>query len=216
MSSIAIPRGASPTRLRSPSGGDLPLFGPDIPASTLACDRLRAVTLTATEAHASRSTMKTRDSKTAALALRKGNGKPELGEFVALYGLQIPDRLAHVIDAIEESRALLELPNDWDGNGTPGFTEQTWTRAAEVLIAFATLLATHHRVMVEDVEILPGANGGLDIDVRSGDRQLLFAVSSHPQQEVRFYGDDGRRGKQVKATLDPSTIPKWLLVWMAE
>lgn len=160
--------------------------------------------------------MNTRDAKPTAPALGKSNGKPELGELISLHGLQVPERLAKVIAAIEDSRALLDLPDDWDGNGTPGFSEHTWSRAAEVLIAFATLLATHHGVIVEDVEMLPGANGGLDIDVRSGDRQLLFAVSSDPQREIRFYGDDGRRGKQVKATLDPSSIPHWLLVWMTE
>lgn len=121
-----------------------------------------------------------------------------------------------MIAAVNESGALLELPDDWDGNGTPGYSEQTWTRAAEVLIAFAALLAANNGVIVEDGEILPSANGGLDIDARSGDRQLLFSVSSDPLREVRFYGDDGRRGKQVKATRDPSTIPNWLLVWMTE
>lgn len=149
-------------------------------------------------------------------SLKQDKTQPDLGDAVTVYGLDIPMCLTHVIAAIEESRPLLELGEDWDGNGTLGFTEQTWGRAAGLLVRFASALAAKHGVIAEDIEILPGSNGGLDIDVRFGGRQLLFVVSSDPRREVRFYGDNGRGGSQIKVTLDTSKVPDWLSTWLAE
>jgi len=140
----------------------------------------------------------------------------KLGDVVAVYGIDVPARLTTVVTAIEESRRLLKLGDDWDENGTPGFTEQTWNRAASLLVCFAIALASNHGAIPEDFEILPGSNGGLDVDVRSDDRQLLFVVPADPQKEARFYGDDGNGGRQIKATLDSSKVPDWLSMWMAE
>lgn len=148
--------------------------------------------------------------------LKHEKTQPDLGDAVTVYGLDIPESLTHVIAAVEESRPLLELGEDWDGNGTPGFTEHTWRRAAGLLVCFASALAGEHGVIAKDMEILPGSNGGLDIDVRFDDRQLLFVVSADSRKEVRFYGDNGNGGRQIKATLDPAKAPEWLSTWMAE
>src|SRR5690242_6411887 len=42
---------------------------------------------------------------------------------------------------IGDARRLLSLGDDWDGEGSPGYDEQTWSRAADLLIAFVAGLA---------------------------------------------------------------------------
>lgn len=45
----------------------------------------------------------------------------------------LPRSLRHAAEAIEKSRDLLKLTEDWDGEGAIPIQETTWTRAAEFL-----------------------------------------------------------------------------------
>jgi hypothetical protein len=149
-------------------------------------------------------------------SVREEAQKIDLGNVVVVHGISIPKQLRTVATAVLESRKLLELDDDWDDDGAAGFTEATWHRAACFLVRNAVTLACKHGPSVGDVEILPGSNGGLDIDWRLGDRELLIVVPSDPKSEARFYGDNGREGRQIKGTLDTSDVPAWLLMWMTE
>jgi hypothetical protein len=123
--------------------------------------------------------------------------------------------MTDLIAAIETSRYLLAFGDNWDENGTIGFTELTWKRAAQVLINVVTEVARTQGVTATSTEILPSSAGGLDIDVRLKDRELLISIPADPAKPARFYGDDGRGDVQVKGTLDTSNIPEWLSMWMA-
>lgn len=148
--------------------------------------------------------------------LKKSDSTAFLGDIVNVHGIAVPAQLSKVIEAIEDSRSLLALADDWDENGTPGFAEPTWNRAATFLASTAVSLASRHGLIVTEIEILPGSNGGLDIEMRPGNRQLLIVVPADPSKEVRFYGDDGRGGQQIKGTVQGSHAPDWLLMWMAQ
>lgn len=149
-------------------------------------------------------------------SLERKRAPIDLGKTISVHKVEIPTRLTSVISAIEDSWSLVELGDDWDDNGALGFTEQTWRRTAEFLVRFAVVLASEHNVLPRDVEILPGSNGGLDIDLRLENRELLITVPANPGTEARFYGDDGHGNDQIKASLDTSRVPEWLSMWMAE
>ena len=138
------------------------------------------------------------------------------GHVIEIDGVRLPAALESVAAAIELSRSLLDLEDDWDGGGTPGFAERTWRRAAEFVACGATELLDRHGIISEDVEILPAAGGGLGIDWRTGRCELLVTVPADASEDALFYGDNGAGRRKIKGTLDTSAPNRWLTEWLAE
>ena len=132
------------------------------------------------------------------------------------HDIVLPDALKHVAEAIEQSRPLLDLADDWDDEGTPGYAEVTWDRAVEFLARTATRLWEQHGIRPETVAVLPGARGGIGLDWRAPGHELLVSVPVDPTQDALFYGDDGSGGRKIKGALDTSSPNPTLLAWLAE
>lgn len=148
--------------------------------------------------------------------LQKDEPSRDFGALTVVHGLAVPEALPGLLAALKESRYLLELDDNWDENGAVGFTEQTWKRTAETLVRLSTGLMHDCGLFAKSAEILPGSDGGLDIDMRLERKELLISVSADPGKQARFYGDNGHGDDQVKATFDAPAIPEWVLVWLAE
>jgi hypothetical protein len=133
-----------------------------------------------------------------------------------VHGFRLPAALRDLVATIEESRSLLELEDDWDGEGTRGYVEQTWQRVAAFLVRYATELWETHGVVADNVEVLPSSEGGLAIDWRTGNRELLITVPEDPNHDATYYGDDGKSRHKIKGTLDTSSVDRWLVWWLAE
>src|SRR5262245_23553917 len=88
--------------------------------------------------------------------------------------------LSRVAERLERSRSMLALGDDWDGEGSPGYAEATWHRAAELVVDAAT---AHHRRMNIDT-LLPiiskGDEGSIDIQWRTPHRNVLINVPAAP------------------------------------
>lgn len=130
-------------------------------------------------------------------------------------GFRLPPALSGLAGAIEQSRSLLDLEDDWDGEGTRGYAEETWRRAMDFLVRYATVLWEQRGVATEDVEILPDTDGALAIDWRARGRELLIRVPEDPTQDASYYGDDGSGRYKIKGTIDTSTLGQWLVWWLA-
>jgi hypothetical protein len=141
---------------------------------------------------------------------------PESTPALNLDKLDLPAEIQGVAEAVANSRALLSLQDDWDGEGTRGFTEQTWRRTANFLIKCALQLWEDHGVAADHVEILPGSDGALAIDWRTAGRELLVTFPRDPARSALFYGDDGKGDHTIKGTLDTSAPNRWLTAWLAE
>ena len=50
----------------------------------------------------------------------------------------------------------------------------------------------------------------------TGNRELLVTVPEDPAKDAPFYGDDGRGGRKIKGSLDPSAPNRWVVAWLAE
>jgi len=135
---------------------------------------------------------------------------------IEVHGVRVPAALEAVAQTLQESRSLLELGDDWDGDRTPGFSERTWHRAADFVARGATQLLERNGVVTDDVEIMPASDGALGIDWRTATRELLVTIPADPSKDALFYGDDGAGRRTIKGTLDTSAPNRWLTVWLAE
>ncbi len=107
--------------------------------------------------------------------------------------------LTHLIRAdlsreIERSRRILDFEENWDGEGSPAYKEETWTRAVEFTKKLVDLLLTdvppiedHPEIFVP--EILPGPNGSIDLDWENERFDLLINIPVEGNL-ADFYGDD--------------------------
>lgn len=116
-------------------------------------------------------------------------------------------------EAIHASRSILDLEDDWDEEGSPGYKEATWNRAAEFVKDVA--LAFHQRsgVWVDPPRILPGPEGSIDIHWKTSKRELLINIPEHDEEPADYYGC-GDPKDTIKGKLDTSLPNEWILMWL--
>jgi len=113
---------------------------------------------------------------------------------------------------IESSRQMLNWGDNWDGEGSLGYNEVTWTRAITLLRTHISWLWKRHGLIVEAPNILPGPNSSIDVHWRTKNFELLINIPDDPSAQASFYGDDyGQRS--VKGTFDPTSYNFGLLTF---
>lgn len=135
---------------------------------------------------------------------------------VRVHDFELPAAIGHLSSDIERSRSLLELADDWDDAGSPAYTEETWRRAVDLMVRIATHTWEDHRVRVDSVDIVPGANGRIGLEWRAPGHELLINVPADPAEEAIYYGDDGNGGNRQKGSFRIERPNRWLSTWLAE
>ena len=110
---------------------------------------------------------------------------------------------------------MLDLADDWDGEGSPGYEETTWQRAVDFLVRNAARLYAEYGVLIEGPKIRKGPRGSIDLHWRTPTRELLLNVPADVDALADYYGDDGAGGHVIKGTLNPTEENAWLLMWLA-
>lgn len=123
-------------------------------------------------------------------------------------------RFTPIAAAIEASRAMLDLPDDWDGEGSPAYDEATWQRAVHFLVRHVLSFWEEYGTVPEAPKVRKGPQGSIDLHWRTANRELLINIPVAISEPIDFYGDDREGGHQVKGTLDPAETNLWLLRWL--
>ncbi len=100
--------------------------------------------------------------------------------------MSLPAELSPISMAIERSRCILDLLDDWDDEGAPAISKATWDRAIGWLSANALSLRTEHRVVVVAPLMSAGPDGSIDVHRKDDRRQLLVNVPADTTQPVGF------------------------------
>jgi hypothetical protein len=120
-------------------------------------------------------------------------------------------------EAIQRSRVILELPDDWDEEGSPSYSESTWNRAAEFLFHNTSRIWRSHRLSLDIPKILQGPDGSIDLLWRTAKRDLLINLPANPDELGSFYGDDKEEGTKnaIRGTgLNISDDNEWIFLWL--
>ncbi len=117
--------------------------------------------------------------------------------------------------AIQRSRGMLDLPDNWDDDGGSRIDTATWERAISFLRDNALHLWSEGHVHVGAPVISQVGDGSIDIHWKDERRQLLINVPASGDEPIEFYGDD--RGRTiVKGVVDPSASTRWLFAWLTK
>lgn len=120
---------------------------------------------------------------------------------------------ARLVEVIRSSRSILSLEDNWDDEGSPSFTETTWSRATKLIKDLAN---SHWRacgVWVNPPRILPALQGSIDVHWKTEKRELLMNVPAEVGASFGYYGS-GSSKDTIKGKLDPSLPNDWILMWL--
>jgi hypothetical protein len=114
---------------------------------------------------------------------------------------------------IDESSALLELPDDWDDAGSSAIDSKTWERATNWIKDHAAKLWGRFGIILPEPRIMPGPDGSIDIHWKTANRELLLNVPAGTSEPANFYGDDFGSDKR-KGTIEPGSFDMDLFSWL--
>lgn len=120
-------------------------------------------------------------------------------------------------DAIQASRRILELPDDWDGEGTPRYSERALQRASSYLLRSAVRYWRKYQKHLFVPRILPGPDGNIDLHWKTPERELLISIPADPAELAAYYGDDRKDGTDNAIrgrSLDTSEYNDWIFAWL--
>lgn len=138
--------------------------------------------------------------------------------------LQIPgehySRDSDIDAAIQEAQTILELQDDWDGEGSPGYAESTLRRAIDFLLLNTSRAWECCGIRTQAPVIGPGPDGSIDIHWKTSTRKLLVNIPADSNKAATFYGDDrtsrdGATSNVIEGCLDTAIDHLWLLMWLA-
>jgi hypothetical protein len=114
---------------------------------------------------------------------------------------------------IASSRSILELGDNWDEEGSPGYDEETWKRATQFVRKVAWAYKKENGKWIDPPKITPGPDGSVDTRWKTPNRSLLINFPSNEFEPADFFGSD--KGKDtIKGTLDLTSQNLWLLMWL--
>ena len=122
--------------------------------------------------------------------------------------------LEEINDIIKSSRVMLDLEQDWDGEGASPIAESTWERAAEFMRKTASTLWTVHGRRMESPSLVPVADGSIDLHWKLPNRELLISIPARANALATYYGDDRRGWNIVEGKLDTHAPNQSLFVWL--
>ena len=111
---------------------------------------------------------------------------------------------------------MLELEQDWDGEGTCAIKRETWERATKFLRNNAAVLWEKHGIQIQSPSIVPVNDGSIDIHWKVDRKELLVNIPPDPDKRASYYGDNKQGGSVVEGDLDTNAHNHWLLVWLTE
>lgn len=115
--------------------------------------------------------------------------------------------------AINASRKILELEDDWDNEGSVGYDRETWERATTFLRSLTRLAFDLFGMPLTFPAISPADDGSIDLYWDQGDCGLLVNFPADPNADATYFGRDENgftTGGSVPVTARPNFLAAWL------
>ena len=114
---------------------------------------------------------------------------------------------------IEQAKRILELEDDWDGEGSPGYSEDTFNRAVAFLTTHAEWLWESCSKRSPAPRIGPGPDGSIDLHWKQPSWELLVNIPADANEMATFYGDN-YEAQKIRGSLDPKNFNLGIATWL--
>lgn len=115
-------------------------------------------------------------------------------------------------NAIVESKWLLDLEDDWDGEGSPAYLDATWQKSVSFLREFVVSLYNLYQVDIGVPKIGAGPEGSIDLHWKNEKFELLINIPIEGHV-ASFYGDDFHENV-MEGCLNILKMNKGLCIWV--
>jgi len=114
---------------------------------------------------------------------------------------------------IEQAKRILELHEDWDGEGSPGYSEETLKRAIDFLDTHVEQLWKSFGFRPPIPRIGPGPDGSVDLHWKDASWELLVNIPRDINKMAAFYGDDYGVQK-IRGTVESQKFNLVIAAWL--
>lgn len=114
---------------------------------------------------------------------------------------------------IEEASALLELADDWDGEGSQSYSKDTFDRAVSFLTLHSDQLLKSYCLHLPVPKISPGPKGSIDLHWKRQSWELLVNIPADANQMAVFYGDN-YGAQKIRGSIDPKDFNLGIAMWL--
>jgi hypothetical protein len=116
---------------------------------------------------------------------------------------------------IELSKQILDYKDDWDGEGSPAYSMETWQRAVDFLKYYIQAAWQKLRIVLSIPKILPGPDGSIDLHWKTDIYELLVNIPPKDTNFAGFYGDT-TSGDLIKGkiSLQKKELRLGLIEWL--
>jgi hypothetical protein len=116
---------------------------------------------------------------------------------------------------IENAQRILELEDDWDGEGSIRYSKETLNRAVAFLTTHMKGLWDSYGVLAPNPRIGPGPDGSIDLHWKEPSWELLVNIPADPHEMAVFYGDNYGVQK-IRGSLDPNKVNLGIAAWLMD
>ena len=109
----------------------------------------------------------------------------------------VPEKLSYLLPAIEKSKSILLLEDDWDDEGAAKYGEQTWVAAIKFLLDYANTLYQDFSIEIDVPKIYNGPRGSIDILWEMPTYVFLLNIKENGEDAV-FYADNQAKSQRVR------------------
>ena len=128
--------------------------------------------------------------------------------------ITLPQELVSVFDAIEKSRYILKLEDNWDDEGSPKYDFDTWKRSVLFVANYSKLIYERFSKVILAPQIYHSIKGSIDLLWKNSNYQLLINIPSG-NKPAKFYGDNYDLDN-IEGTFDPSTYKLGLILTLLD
>ncbi len=114
---------------------------------------------------------------------------------------------------IKRAENILELKDDWDGEGAAAYSKDTLERAVAFLSKHVQGLWDSFNVCAPIPVIGPGPDGSIDLSWKQKAWELLVNIPADRNAMAVFYGDNYGTQK-IRGSIDPRNFNLGIATWL--
>jgi hypothetical protein len=118
--------------------------------------------------------------------------------------------------SIREARELTRLEDDWDGEGSKGFSLSTWQRVEHFLLKHANIAETRFDAMLPTPLINPADEGSLDVFWKLASRHLLVNFPAEEGAPITYYGQNTHGDNTIAGRTTAHEQRPDLIAWLIQ
>lgn len=122
---------------------------------------------------------------------------------------QLDSKFRELSNAINKSKYITELEENWDDEGSQKYEKDTWVRAIKFICDYATFINKYNGNIIPTPNIYHGPLGSIDMEWQKDNFYLLINIDKQVQ-EVSFYSKTAMHefeGKFKLKNYNPELIP---------